>query len=141
MKTLDDYLSKSSSQLLAEFKWGSAGESEFRKFIDLAKEEFEDRKDVSEDRKYVLLSVKWSRGNDNCVFWGRLTSDDQRRSYSGYTDCLDHCERYTKDEIRDHKLWGGQTFYELVKEDPTGTWAIGVKSLDKMGYKKTVIWR
>lgn len=52
---------------------------------------------ISEERKYVLVSKKWSK--NNLVFWGNVTKDEDERSFGGYTDDLNHCERYTLKEV------------------------------------------
>lgn len=51
------------------------------------------------DRKYVLVSAK--RTKETLVFWGRLTKDEDERSFGGYTSDLNSCERYSLDEVKD----------------------------------------
>lgn len=98
---------------------------------------------INDKREYVLVSVKWSRGEGYLLFWGSLSNDTENRSYSGYTMDLDTCEKYTIEEIREECLpiWKGQSFYELVKEDSNGTWAVKINDLHNLGQKKTIIWR
>lgn len=97
--------------------------------------------EMSKEREYVLVSVKWSRG-DHLVFWGTQTEDDQPRSYSGYNMDLETCEKYTKEEVKEeyHPIWNGQKFWELKKECWDGSWAVKVEDLHHFGQKKTIIW-
>lgn len=48
-------------------------------------------------RDYVLLSRKYSKST--LVFWGSYTRDDKPRSFGGYTNDINVCERYTLEEI------------------------------------------
>lgn len=64
------------------------------------------------ERNFVIVSNEhdsWPRGA--LLFWGRLTADDEKRSYGGYTTRWDKCEKYTREELT--KWRGG-----LVKEYP-----------------------
>ena len=52
------------------------------------------------------------------LFWGYLTPDDSKRSYSGYTCQIDKCERYTREEL---DAWRGELkkqypFFEEIKK-------------------------
>ena len=42
-------------------------------------------------RDYVLVSRKWSQAT--LVFWGSFTKDDNKRSFGGYTNDINVCER------------------------------------------------
>lgn len=48
-------------------------------------------------RDYVLVSRKWSKST--LVFWGSYTKDNKERSFGGYTNDINACERYTLEEI------------------------------------------
>lgn len=48
-------------------------------------------------REYVLVSRKWSKST--LVFWGYYTKDNKERSFGGYTNDINVCERYTLEEI------------------------------------------
>lgn len=48
-------------------------------------------------RDYVLVSRKWSKST--LVFWGTYTKDSKERSFGGYTNDINVCERYTLEEI------------------------------------------
>lgn len=55
---------------------------------------------VNPARKYVIVSnVHSGASSANILFWGRLTADNEKRSFGGYTADIDSCERYTMDEI------------------------------------------
>ncbi len=55
---------------------------------------------IKPERKYVIVSNKHSGGWGGCMlFWGSLTEDNEKRSFGGYTQGIDRCERYTLDEI------------------------------------------
>lgn len=45
------------------------------------------------------------------LFWGKLSEDDQERSFGGYTCDISKCERYTKQEL---EKWRG----DLKEEYP-----------------------
>lgn len=63
---------------------------------------------ISEDRKYVIVSNSHKAIiRDVLLFWGILTADDAARSYAGYTCCFDKCEKYTKEELENYRLFGG----------------------------------
>lgn len=51
----------------------------------------------------MLLSQKWSRGQ--LIFWGRLTDDDEERSFGGYTNDSSQCERYSLQELKNEGTW------------------------------------
>ena len=60
---------------------------------------------VSEDRQYVIVCREHKALlSPALLFWGSLTDDDAKRSYSGYTMDIDKCERYTRDEL---EKWRG----------------------------------
>ena len=60
---------------------------------------------VSEDRQYVIVCRRHKALlSPALLFWGSLTDDDAKRSYSGYTMDIDKCERYTRDEL---EKWRG----------------------------------
>lgn len=96
---------------------------------------------ISDERCYVLLSVKWCRQGE-LVFWGSKTVDDEERSFGGYTNNLNQCERYTHDEARNerhsHYKYKGETLEQLMNIDRAGTWIVHVDDLDKLGRKSVV---
>lgn len=56
---------------------------------------------IDPERKYVIVSNKHSGGWGGCMlFWGQLTEDNEKRSFGGYTQGVDRCERYTLEETR-----------------------------------------
>jgi len=57
---------------------------------------------VSKERKYVIASTKHVT-NGILQFWGRITDDDEPRSFSGYPIDLEACERYTRQELIDSR--------------------------------------
>ncbi len=60
---------------------------------------------VSKDRQYVIVCREHKALlSPALLFWGSLTDDDAKRSYSGYTMDIDKCERYTRDEL---EKWRG----------------------------------
>lgn len=91
-------------------------------------------------RDYILLSVKWSK--DKLIFWGNLSKDEDKRSYSGYTADIRSCERYTYEELKNKSNefyeYNGEKFYELLRLDSDGTWIINVKDLHKLGSEKLI---
>lgn len=54
MVKLEDYLLKTNAQLLNEFKWGTQGQSEFNKFMNLVRKE----SDQKEHRGEINCSYK-----------------------------------------------------------------------------------
>lgn len=96
---------------------------------------------INDERHYVLLSVKWCR-EGTLVFWGKRTTDEEERSFGGYTNDLNQCERYTFDEARNerhtHHLYKGETLEELMNVDRAGTWIVDIDDLDKLGRKSLV---
>lgn len=81
---------------------------------------------ISAERKYVLVSRKWTKSN--LMFWGTKTDDANPRSYGGYSDDLRTCERYALEEVEgrefkkfDHanffrRKYADETFYATVEE-------------------------
>lgn len=79
-------------------------------------------------RDYVLVSRKWSKST--LVFWGSYTKDNKERSFGGYTDDINSCERYTLEEITSessrflpfdlNQFWNrsnsDETFYVTIEE-------------------------
>lgn len=96
---------------------------------------------INDERRYVLLSVKWCR-NGTLVFWGKRTADEEERSFGGYTNDLNQCERYTYDESRSerhtHHEYKGESLEELMNIDRSGTWIVNIDDLDKLGRKSLV---
>lgn len=82
--------------------------------------------EINTERKYVLVSAKWSRAS--LMFWGRLTRDEEDRSFGGYTPDLDSCERYSLSEVKNEfkeftnrnvffrDEGGGSTFYATEEQ-------------------------
>ncbi len=74
--------------------------------------------DIATDREYVIVSFEHS-GQSDLAFWGSLTDDKEKRSFSGYTFDLDSCERYTQDEVIEADnpalFYQGESLYELMK--------------------------
>lgn len=50
------------------------------------------------NREYVIASWKHVRCGA-LQFWGDLTDDNQPRSFGGYTENIDECEKYTLSEL------------------------------------------
>lgn len=73
---------------------------------------------IATNREYVIVSFEHS-GQSDLAFWGLLTDDKEKRSFSGYTFDLDSCERYTQDEIIEADnpalFYQGESLYELMK--------------------------
>ncbi len=56
--------------------------------------------DFAVERNIVIISSHtFDNGARNLLFWGRLTANDEPRSFGGYTQDIDKCERYAYDEI------------------------------------------
>lgn len=96
---------------------------------------------INDERRYVLLSVKWCV-NGSLVFWGTRTADKEKRSFGGYTNDLNQCERYTFDEANNerhtHHHYKCETIEELMNIDREGTWIVDVDHLDNLGRKSLV---
>lgn len=96
---------------------------------------------VNDERCYVLLSIKWCT-EGTLVFWGRRTLDDKERSFGGYTNDINACERYTFDEARNerhtHHKYNEGTLEELMNIERSGTWIVHIDDLDKLGRRSTV---
>lgn len=78
--------------------------------------------DVSEDRKYLAVSVKhtiWAgtggrkkwRFGDKVVLWGHLTEDKEPRCFGGYTTDPTLAERYALGDMKAHG------YGSLIKDD------------------------
>lgn len=96
--------------------------------------------EISCERKYVLVSVKWT--GDSLVFWGRLSKDEEQRTYSGYTDDFSSCERYTLEELKikansDLHDYYNEPLSVLRKMDWEGTWIVHVDDLENIGRVET----
>ncbi|MED1761067.1 hypothetical protein SB658_20465 [Bacillus sp. SIMBA_008] len=61
MVKLDDYLSRTNAHLLNDFKWGSQGQSEFNKFMNLVRKKFVQEEEY---RNELTTAVKIVRGSD-----------------------------------------------------------------------------
>lgn len=85
---------------------------------------------MNTERKYVLVSAKWTK--EHLVFWGRLTKDEEDRSYGGYTSDLKSCERYSLDEVKEQfePLTDRPTFH--LKDNGEGTFYATEKQLIEM---------
>lgn len=94
---------------------------------------------VSNERNYVILSIKWT--GDALIFWGSKSEDTQKRSYSGYTNDIQSCERYTFEEARSERSefheYKGESISELKQIDRDGSWIIQIDELEKLGKKTT----
>lgn len=91
---------------------------------------------INEDRCYVLLSIKWTR-KGTLMFWGTISEDDNQRSFGGYTDDINTCERYTFEEARSERVshynYNDETLTELMNIDRDGTWIVHIKDLRNLG--------
>ncbi len=76
------------------------------------------------------------------MFWGHLTKDDEKRSFGGYTDDINACERYTFEEARSerttHYEYRGESLTELMNINRDGTWIVNINDLHLLGKKVTV---
>lgn len=92
--------------------------------------------EISKERCYVLLSVKWTR-QGSLMFWGSLTEDDKKRSFGGYTDDINACEKYTYEEVAsrawDFHKYNDERLNELKQIDSDGTWIVHIEDLSKLG--------
>jgi hypothetical protein len=58
---------------------------------------------ISPKRNYVLVTTRHAYIQGAILFWGTLSPDDApERSFAGYTNNFDRCERYTRDECEEH---------------------------------------
>jgi|SRR6185312_1028182 len=91
---------------------------------------------ISKDRCYVLLSIKWTR-KGTLMFWGTISEDDNERSFGGYTDDINACERYTFEEARNerhsHYEYNDETLDQLMNDNRDGTWIIHINDLGNLG--------
>ena len=71
------------------------------------------------------------------MFWGTKTKDDEERSFAGYTDDINACERYTFNEARNerhsHYEYNDETLEQLMNIDRDGTWIVHINDLEKLG--------
>lgn len=55
---------------------------------------------MDKNRKYMIATARHKGIVDNALlFWGHRTSDNERRSFGGYTVDVNKSERYTKEEL------------------------------------------
>ena len=69
-------------------------------------------KKINSNRKYVIASWKHST-NGVLQFWGNLTDNSEKRSFSGYNENIDDCEKYDLEEVIGYNRY---KFIETVKE-------------------------
>lgn len=93
---------------------------------------------ISEKREYVLVSWKWSWKNGYLLFWGEQTEDQEKRSFGGYTQDVDTCEKYSKEDLKEKgfPFWRSRSLQELDREK---SYAVKISDLHKFGAKQTVI--
>jgi hypothetical protein len=57
-------------------------------------------KTIAKNRKYVILCTKYKSVFPGALlFWGSLTTDNEKRSFSAYTSDIDSCEHYSLDDL------------------------------------------
>lgn len=73
---------------------------------------------ISEDRKYVILSMKHSNGYV-AKFWGNdgQSKDYEERKEAGYTSDLNKCERWRKWELEESRMKNYKWFENMTYED------------------------
>jgi hypothetical protein len=95
-------------------------------------------KKVSPEREWVIASTK--HVHDGLLqFWGGLTDDGEKRSFSGYPIDLNSCERYTRQELIDsHERF---PFYRKnMKIFKHQHFFIKISDLENIGRKQTIIY-
>lgn len=94
---------------------------------------------ISPSRRYVIASNRHSGAWIGCMlFWGKLTRDDEIRSFGGYTCNIDAAERYSPQDLESGN-WHFEIFNKetmtlddfLQKPDI----AILPEELEELGYK------
>lgn len=54
-------------------------------------------------RNYVLVTTRHAYIPCAVLFWGEYTPDDApERSFAGYTNNFDRCEKYTREDCEEH---------------------------------------
>lgn len=98
---------------------------------------------ISPERKYVIVCNKHSGGWGGCMlFWGELTRDDEKRSFGGYTQGIDRCERYTLEETKGFSpafaVWHpGMTYKEFRECEDV---VIEPENLAQLGLSTMQVW-
>lgn len=79
------------------------------------------------ERDYMIVCLRHYKKGEDLLFWGKLTKDNEERSYGGYTTIACDAERYTLQELRgsnyDFKMaentiiTNPTAFYERYKKD------------------------
>lgn len=75
-------------------------------------------------RRYVIVCTRHKSdvGKGCLLFWGKRTANGEERSFAYYSNCLDRCERYAREDIENV---GGFPFY-----DPAVEWREWMKGED-----------
>lgn len=75
---------------------------------------------VNSERKYVIVCNEHTAiFKDALLFWGSLTDNREKRSFSGYTCQIDKCERYTRKELEEFRgdLKAEYPFFDELKNE------------------------
>lgn len=91
-------------------------------------------------REYVKVSQKHSFVKGYILFWGSYTEDDEERSYGGYTNDFNTCEKYSKEDLekdyREHPYFEDMTSAEVLTFDQT--FNIKISDLSKLANKRVI---
>lgn len=91
-------------------------------------------------REYVIVAQQYQKG-DILVFWGSQTKDSQERSFSGYTEDFNVCEKYSIEDIK--KSGYGFKIYELDNFNyrTQEHFVIKRSDLEKLGVKAKTVYK
>jgi hypothetical protein len=94
------------------------------------------------DRKYVVICNEHKGIGGALLFWGTKTKDEDRRSFGGYTNDFNMCERYTLAEINNSgyhfPVYGKDLNHDNFSK--IDDFAIEVSRLKRLGYKPKLIY-
>lgn len=97
---------------------------------------------ISMKRKYVVVCNRHNSIYNGLLFWGNRTSDENNRSFGGYTSDINNCEFYTLEEIEN----SGNKFPIYGKDCNRDNYkkfddvAIEIRRLKGLGYRQITIY-
>lgn len=93
------------------------------------------------NRDYVIVCNRHNYLDGCLLFWGVHTKDREKRSFAGYTNNIDYCEKYTIYEIKqeyDFPVYGVDINNKNYRE--VDDFAIKIEDLESLGYKKYTVY-
>ncbi|MBO0537929.1 hypothetical protein EXQ27_04270 [Clostridium botulinum] len=95
------------------------------------------------ERNYVVVCNRHKGIDDSLLFWGNKTEDNaKRRSFGGYTNDFNACEKYTLAEIGNSNykfpVYGRDCNHDNFRQFED--FAIKISRLKRLGYRPILIY-